>query len=464
MALNPLGVLDLSIVTDLLIQKLTDAWHASPLWAALPPDSYFFPTISGATPEAVRASGGCQLTVSLIHIEPNKYQRNFVFPPAAPPSPQPPSPRAQAIPSLPISLDLFYFVSAFADNQNYHQEQQAMSIVLKCFHENPIIRTNVTLQGSPSEIAQEEFTLTMEIETADSISRLWQAITSPFRLSLLYRVAVVFLTPPEPPSGAPPVRTYGLTVAPTSLPFNSGGQLFGTSSTASFLSPDSTPGSPQMVQAHYSPATVVPGQQFFLYGAGLNQGTDYTGAPPDPGTSFRVYLLQPPDFTVETEVTSPWKAADTDLKHPVQTQDRFLLNLPATIGGAVPANAPQPGVYMLRAGSNNPPDAFTNRTNATPFSIAARVDVPGSPPNPILPAVAGVYTIGGVGFVPGATQVLLETIPLTPAASPPGPGDFTVDSATQISFQRPANLPSGRYGVRVRVNAVESPPALWIQF
>src|ERR1035438_2940534 len=191
MALNPLGVLDLSIVTDLLIQKLTDAWHASPLWSSLPPDAYFFPTISGSTPEGVRIAGGCQLTVSLIHIEPNKYQRNFVFPPASPPSPQPPSPRAQQIPALPISLDLFYFVTTYAEN-NYHQEQQAMSIVLNCFYQNPIIRTIVTLPGSPGETLREEFTLTMEIETADSISRLWQAITAPFRLSLLYRVAVVF--------------------------------------------------------------------------------------------------------------------------------------------------------------------------------------------------------------------------------------------------------------------------------
>jgi hypothetical protein len=121
---------------------------------------------------------------------------------------------------------------------------------------------------------------------------------------------------------------------------------------------------------------------------------------------------------------------------------------------------------MLRAGSNNPPDAFTNRTNATPFSVAARVDVPGSPPNPILPPlVAGPYTIGGMGFVAGATQVLLETVPLTSVpVGPPLAGQFTVESATRITFMRPTNLPSGRYGVRVRVNAVESPPALWIQF
>ena len=38
-----------------------------------------------------------------------------------------------------------------------------------------------------------------------------------------------------------------------------------------------------------------------------------------------------------------------------------------------------------------------------------------------------------------------------------------IDVAT-IKFMRPANLPPGRYAVRVRVNGVESPPAVWISF
>ena len=472
MGLNPLGVLDISIVTDLLIQKLTDAWHTSPLWASLPPDAYFFPGISGSTPESVRAGGGCQLTITLIHVEPSKYQRNFVFPPAAPPSPQPPSPRAQTIPSLPLGLDLLYFVTAYAEN-NYHQEQQAMSIALNCFHQNPIVRTNVTLPGSPGETIQEEFTLTLEIESADSISRLWQAITAPFRLSTMYRVAVVFLTPPEAPTGAPPVRTYGLSVSPTSLPTLAGGQIFGTSSTTVFVSPDSMPGAPQTVQTHYSPATVVPGQRFFLYGAGLNQGTDYAGPSPNPGTSFRVYLLFPPDYQTEQDITDSWVVPDSDPSSPIQTQSRFVLNLPDTVGGSPPVNTPEPGVYMLRAGTAGPPNSGS-RTNASPFSVAARVDVAGSPADPILQPVAGLYTLSGLGFVPGFTtvrseevsntSVLLETVPLTYVpAGPVADGEFTVNSQSEIVFRCPANQPSGQYGVRVRVNAIESPPALWIR-
>ena len=114
MALNPLGVLDLSVVTDLLIQTITSSWTDSPLWDTLIPDAFFTPVITGLTPEAVRKTGGCQITVSLIHIEPNKSQRNFVYPPTAAAAANPVPPRAQMIPALPLGLDLFYFITAYS--------------------------------------------------------------------------------------------------------------------------------------------------------------------------------------------------------------------------------------------------------------------------------------------------------------------------------------------------------------
>jgi hypothetical protein len=462
MPLNPLGVLDLSIVTELLIQTINTAWTESPLWETLVSEAFFTPNITGLTPDAVREQDGCQITVSLIHIEPNRSQRNFVYPQIPPGVTNPPSPRAQMIPALPLGLDLFYFVSAFSADPNNAsvQEQQAMSIILKCFHENPIIRTNVVFPGSPSETIQEEFTLTMEIESVDSISRLWQAITAPFRLSLMYRVAVVFLTPPAPPESAKQVVKYTLAVEPTPFPFAQNGQVFGTSSTTTFIAPPTPQASASSVDVDYSPATVTPGQQFFLYGAGLNQGTGYTGGAPNPGTSYRLYLLLPPDYKTEQEITS-WAVPNLDPNNPIQTVSRFVLTLPATLG-ALPANTPPAGFYSIRVGSQSPPDEITNRTNSTPFSIAARVDSTASPSDPVLIPNAGVYTVTGLGFIPGSTELLLETVPLAYVATPPGAGQFTVSDAQTITFQPPANLPAGVHGVRVRVNAVESPPAVWI--
>lgn len=457
MPVNPMGVLDLSIVTELLISTVSDYWPNSQLWSTLFSDAFFKPNITGLTPEAVRNQETCQLTISLIHVEPSKSQRNFVYPQGQPANS--PSPRAQTIPALPLGLDLYYFVTAYS-NQNYQQEQQAISIVLNCFHQNPILRTNVTFPGSPSEVAREEFTLTMEIESVDSISRFWQATTTAFRLSLMYRVAVVFMTPPAAPAAAKPVSRFTLATGQAEFPLATSGQVFGSSSSTVFVSPESTPQNPETVEVNYAPATVTPGQRFYLNGAGLNQGTGYSGPPPNPGTSYRVYLLSPPDYTSETEVTTPWKAANTDPKNPIQTATRMVLDLPGTLA----AGAPIPGVYMLRVGSNAPADAVTNRTNSTPFSVAARIDVPGSPAGPILPKVAGGYTFTGMGFVPGSTEVLLDTVPLVSIPVPPlGPGKFLVGGNTSITFQTPSNLASGLYSVRVRVNGIESPPALWVK-
>src|ERR1700685_1361977 len=182
MSVNPMGVLDLSIVTELLIDTLNSYWPDSQLWATLFSDAFFKPAVSGLTPDAVRSLDNCQVTISLIHIEPSKSQRNFVYPQSSPPNS--PAPRAQMIPMLPLALDLYYFVTAFS-NQNYTQEQQAISIILNCFHQNPILRKNVTFPGSPAESSPEEFTLTMEIESVDSLSRFWPAKRGPFRVSVV---------------------------------------------------------------------------------------------------------------------------------------------------------------------------------------------------------------------------------------------------------------------------------------
>jgi hypothetical protein len=128
------------------------------------------------------------------------------------------------------------------------------------------------------------------------------------------------------------------------------------------------------------------------------------------------------------------------------------LQLPLSVG-APPANAPAPGVYQLSAGSDAP---TKYRTNTIPFSVAAWIDTSSVPqPNPpILAVVAGTYTLNGAGFVAGATEVLLDTIPVS---------GLTVVSGAQVTFTAPGGLASGNYTVRVRVNNVESPPAWWVK-
>src|SRR5271157_179619 len=460
MALSPLGVLDLSIVTDRLIAILNSCISLSPLWDTLtPPGQPFTIHVSGAMPETKRKLDGCQLTVSLLHVSQDKFQRNSAIVPSVTPMvPNPPPARAQLIPFQPLSLDLYYLVTAFADDK-YVEEQQAMSIVLNCFHQNPIVRTTVVVPGTPPQSVPEEFSLTMEIESCDELARLWQAITVAYRLSVVYKVSVVFVTPPAPATPAKQVTRAALAVDPSNLPYQQSGQVIGTLSSANYATPASTPGKPEIATFNYSPATVTLGQVFMLFGGGLNQPT-----------SSSVYLLVPdllsPTGFHEQDVTAVWKLADPDPSHHVQTDSRMTLGVPSNVA-ALPANARVPGVFQLRVGNALPlTDPAAVRSNTTPFSIAAPVNVIILPPNPPLltPDGSGTYTVKGQQFVAGQTQVLLDTVALSLASGALQPGTFTLVDPQTINFQRPGNLPSGVYAVRIRVNQVESPPGWWIKF
>jgi hypothetical protein len=442
MPLNTLGVLDLSIVTDRLIRMLGDCRDQSPLWKANGGDvDQFAITITGAAPDTVRDLGGCQLSLYLFHVTQDPYQRNS---PVV-------GPRAQPIPLQPLSLDLYYLLSAFSQS-DYHQEQQAMSIALRCFHEHPIVRTTVTIPVPPPQTVNEEFTLTMEVETVDSLARLWQSITSSMRLATMYKVSVVFITPPAPTvPQAPHVKQIGLAAAPTTLPFAQNGQMIGTYRKVTYTSPHSSPASPEIVSFDSSTATAAPGQILILYGAGLSNGQGQRNP-----TAQRLYMLT--STGTEQEVTN-WIVADPNPHPPPPTtvlDARLTLQLPSTIG-VPPQQAPDPGVYQLRVGSDAAAgDAVTYRSNAVPISIAAAVTVTTVAPNP---PILSAFTFSGVGFISGRTELLLDTVALTEGA--PLPGHFQIVAGTTITFQPPSGLPPGLYAVRVRVNQVESDPAWW---
>lgn len=439
MALTLLGLLDLSVVTDRLVAMLSNARDNSPLFP--------FPftiKISGSAPDSVRQDGDCQLSLYLFHVAANKFLRNS---PVTPPLPDLRA-RSQVppIPAQPLSLDLYYLLTAFAGRE-YVQEQQAMSVALKCFHENPFVRTNVMIGAST---VPQEFSLTMEIESADELSRIWQAASPPARLSVVYKVSVVFLTPEEPAKPiAPPVEEVSLAAGPVSLPFAAGGAVATTFRKVSYQapSPDLTV-SPRSFDQ--SPATVAAGERVVLLGDGLNQPS-----------SNRVFLLAADGS--EFEVTS-WMVPDPPAPAgPIQTSSRIMLELPATVA-ALPApgtalnDTPPAGVYQLRVGN------AIERSNATPVSIAANLTIPPGPPAPVLVPAAGIFTINGIGFVGGNTEVLIGTVALTEAGGAPAAGEFDVNAGgTVMTFRLPGDLPSGLFGVRVRVNHVESAPAWWVQ-
>jgi hypothetical protein len=227
------------------------------------------------------------------------------------------------------------------------------------------------------------------------------------------------------------VEHFTLAVDPTTLPFPPlTEQVFGTFATIAYTAPAATAPFVQSAQYELFPATVALGQNFLLYG--VNFKTDPSAA------RDQVFLLPPPP------------APPLDISNWVDWAQSTASKLFLTVQ-SVPV-LPPPGVYQINVGTG------TFRSNATPLSIATAVDPTGGP---VLPTAA-TYSFTGQGFVPGSTEVLLETVSLTPTGGVPGPGEFALSGNT-ITFQLPANLPNGQYAMRVRVNHVESAPALWVR-
>jgi hypothetical protein len=403
-----IGILDLSVVTDALITQITDSYDKWPQWTTKGgPVTYFTTSVSGSMPETVRDDGGCQLSLYLLHVKENGHLRN------TPVTGQP-----GVVPFKPLALDLYYLLTAYS-GKHYYEEQRAMSIAIRSLYEQPIVQVTVPIGGAS---VQEEFVLQMEIESADELGRVWQAFNTPFRLSAVYRVAVVFVSPEAlAPTTATPQVTRVVVSANPDPAQGAGIAVLGTTSTVGGLAGDAEL-SPAIVPL--SPATAPPGATFpfLLLGEGLA----------DPAAQ-QVFLL--PATGPERDVTG-WKvldpAAATDARLPLVVSDG--------------PGAPEPGIYRLRVGSGS------FRSNATVVSIAARVDPAPSPPP------ASPFTITGAGFVGAAVELLLGTVPLMRFAGAPRPGDFQVVDPATIVFEPPAGLPAGAYEVRVRVNGVEAPP------
>jgi Pvc16 N-terminal domain len=397
---------DLSAITDSLINLVKNSWDSAPLWAELElgsppaPPPTFTPNISGLAPDVLGKEAGPQLSLFLYHVEANNSVESLFW---APQSLSGAAGPGQPVRFLPFALNMYYLMSAFSE-ENYHQEQQAMSVALRIFHANPILRDPL---GSPPW----ELTLTMEHRSYDEMSLLWQATTAPMRFSVVYRAAVVFLDPDTMPKAATKTKDFNVAVEQAAPAAPGTVELFGTFRRASYVGPT---GPVSFTQA---PATVAPGQQVWLMGANL------TAAP--------IALVS--EEGVATDISGWVVAADS-------TASRVVLQVPDTVGSP-PGPPPATGRYQVRVGGD-----------LAPLSLAAYVDPAGGPVLPHTPSIS----LTGEGFVSGSTEVLVGTI-LVPASQ------ITVGAGgTSLTFPTPAGPPGTVAPIGVRVRGIESDPALWV--
>ena len=419
---------DLSDITQVLKGLLQTAINNS----TLPAGNI---QVSCNSPDTARTSDGyCHLSIYLLHVGRDPYWRNSPVN----------GPRPQLNNAQPLSLNLSYLLTAWCDT-DFTSEQRAMSIALQAIHSQPIVTQALIQQDMLSQwLPDGEFTVSIESDTIDETSRLWQAVTVPIRLSALIRVGVVFIAPavPQPTPALAPI-TANLAVSPepvtATLPLLFAGAGLG-------FQPVLPSASPAQVVATNGPLTAVGGSTLVVAGNGL-----------DLASAADVFLSVPGTAT-EWRVTNPWRqgavqAGQLGLTLPAAYAD------PASSLPPPPAATPLPGLYNLTVGSVAPP----SRSNPIPLAIAPRVDGVAIPPQ-LQPNAIGLYSIAGAGFVPATTIAALGTIALSKTAAPtPGVGQFTVNAAgTLITFMLPSPKPQpGEYPVLIQVNGIAASPG-WV--
>ena len=85
------------------------------------------------------------------------------------------------------SLDLFYLVTPICESAE--GEQALLGMVLKTLDDNPILAG--ALLAAPLDPASDELRVLPEAVPLEQITRLWNALDEPYRLSMSYRVQLV---------------------------------------------------------------------------------------------------------------------------------------------------------------------------------------------------------------------------------------------------------------------------------
>jgi hypothetical protein len=433
------GLLDLSLVTSALVDLLKAHIGQSPAWAP----GLGTPVVTAQPPDQLEPKS---LGVYLYHVIEDPHLKNQ--PPAGPDNPP--------VRFNPMGLQLHYQLSALGEGDAglaTLQEQLLIGAAMKALHDYPVIDDNTRIpRRSPQpplallesvglDGAGNKLRISVQPVAYHEANSFWNASSLAPRLAVYYEVSVVLLDPEKPASVSGRVLSYGVQSFVGGAP-----RLDGSESTVIVQVPTMPP---QSMLAR--PAEVPVGGRVAL--TGFNLFGDTTDV-----------VVQHFGWSGGVDVDPGWGVIATDdrVQFTVQT---FADDRPIA-----------PGLYSARVRvikRRGMPDGTTRDfgfvSNATPFSISARIDnvtlvndlgtVTGyvfTNPDPASPA-----------FPPDAIQlsigdVLLHRVAPEPPLVALAPGEFRVVDEATIDFRLPAGLTPGRpVSLRVFVLGAES-PAQWV--
>jgi hypothetical protein len=108
----------------------------------------------------------------------------------------------------PLSLHLFYLMTAYSSSQNPFEAHNLLGRAMHVFYENPILQ----LQSEEIELhpPREPIRIMLNTMDIDELSRIWSTFSQPYRLSVMYEVSVVQLDATSERTMASRVRQIGV--------------------------------------------------------------------------------------------------------------------------------------------------------------------------------------------------------------------------------------------------------------
>lgn len=171
----------------LVISHVSEAIR-SVLWDAIhdeDPINQFLQTendIVFTNPTETAQTGENRLSIWLHHITENAFEKNH---------PARIRDTRDEIEPPPLALNLFYLITPFAPNSREPTaEHMMLGRVMQVFHDNAILPV---IDHTENEEAAEDLRVILCRMTLEELTRIWEALREPYRLSICYEVRVIHI-------------------------------------------------------------------------------------------------------------------------------------------------------------------------------------------------------------------------------------------------------------------------------
>lgn len=351
----------------------------------------------------------------------------------------------------PLSLVLHYLLTAYGatDDNGLVNETRAhflLGSAMRVLHDYPVITDSLTtINSPPTQILHpslrsefEHIKICLDPISLEDLSKVWTALTRPYRLSAAYTVSVVQIESRRLKTLAAPVLTRRIHLAISKRP-----QI------ANVYRTPVLPGEPiGDIRAHVLQELTIEGENFRAAQTWVKLGDlEPIGVQPISDREIRIVV---PDDTYPADAGHP-------LPRPIPAADQLRPG-PQTVEVQIlwPTEVVEGGLDRGVVGVDD------RRQSSTHFVFLLAPEISGI--NPTSVAAGGfagaVLTVTGRRlFQPGVKSVVLIGDVSIPVQDP-GPGGPQTDTSIQVSLAAlgltTPPTPAGFYPVRVMVNGVQS--------